>query len=876
MIGLFLRFILGHLRHHRLETLLCLVGVALGVAVVVGIDGAVNAAVESFGGAVHSLAARSTHAIFADSGGIPDSFYVRLLHEKTPGPIAPMIDRGVLVSTWHERPAHVSATSSHPPAMAAEIANGSTSEHERDAHATLARLIGVDVFAEKKFRSCTSMQSTLNRRDFDRFMTQPNTVVMVAALAKKLHVKAGDDITMTVGDSRKTVHILGTFEPTGVARSQLNNLIVADLATAQELTGSIGKIDRIDTVLKTPRQVAAMKALLPKGYVLRSTQQRAQSLAQLVQSYRLNLNALSLMASFVAVFIVYNSMLISVQQRATSLGILRCLGASRGQMAAVYVVEAMLYAIIGGVLGVLGGWLLSRGLVGYISTTINDLYAAVRPGRVTLDGAMWAKGLGVAIGSCAVGVAVPMLRASATPPVNAFRGTGQNRSARCAAVVLLIVAGILLGGAYGVYRLPGNSPIAGFVIALMVGLGFAFFCPWVTRWIAGLVDLLARKIQAIWLQMAAGGIGRSLGITGVAVAATMLAMAMNISVRTMVSSFRGALGDWLGQRFAADVFVAPSLLVNHKIDATLNPAVLAWVRRQPQVAHININRSIDFPIGGKSTLLFATDIPNVLKTLPMKSRMNARQQFDPSKDVLVSEPLQGRTGLAPGGTLSLDTPTGKHRFFVYGIFYDFGTERGQLMIDRQTYMRDWKDTAISSLHVTLKPGYNRTAVADQWAAALQPKYPIVANSFDQIKVEAMRVFDRTFRVTVVLTWLSGGVAFCGLAGSLLALALARQRDYGILAAVGMSGRQTAAWVFSQGILLAWISAAIAPLAGTILAYVLAYVIQYRSFGWSIPTHPAPQFWLQNFYIATAAAIVAAIYPILRLRRISPSASLRPE
>ena len=1058
MSGLLLKFIFGHFRRHRLEALLCLVGVALGVAVVVAIDAAVAAAVQSFGGAVESLAERSTHSIFAETGGVPDSLYVRLLHEKLPGPIAPMIDRGCLVSPvsvdrgqssavpaslkmalktnaesqtqgasppappkgrenkdgfadgvvvvgggtiscsrrgegpgpnaphplakarpLEERgegrylgvgrgvdvrssydvvlvslaPSSVEMRSptrstpivhptggvpcpggggpgggtfgpargregsapriTHPPAQRSlsqrEGAGGvlpscvcdsvfpaiftdddtSTGidrkknrfapSHERDAHATqqiLARLIGVDVFAERSLRSFTSMQSTLSSNDFNRFMTQPNTVVMVADLAHRLHVKAGDDVTMTAGSKRTLVHVIGTFEPTGVARAQLENLIVADLSTAQELTGTVGFLDRIDTELTTDEQVAAMTELLPSGYVLRSTQQRAESLTQLVQSYRLNLNALSLMASFVAVFIVYNSMLISVQQRATSLGILRCLGASRTQMAAVYALEAALYAIVGGAIGVLGGWLLSRVLVGYISTTINDLYAAVRPGKVTLDAAMWIKGLAVAVVSCAIGAAVPMVRASGTPPVNAFRGTGRSRAARGAAVVLLFVGVVLLAGSYGVYRLPGNSPVAGFVIALMVALGFALLCPWATRWVASIVDAIARKLQAIWLQMAAGGVGRSLGITGVAVAATMLAIAMNISVRTMVASFRSSLADWLGERFAADVFVAPELLVNHKVDATIDPAVRDFVQRQPETAHVDLNRSIDVPVGGKSTLLFATDVDDVLKTVPMKSRVAADRTFDPSKDVIISEPLAGRTGLGAGDTLTLSTPTGSHRFDIFGVFYDFGTERGQLMIDGRTYATDWHDPAISSLHVKLKPGLNRTAVADRWAAALRPDYPVVATSFDQIKVEAMTVFDRTFKVTEVLTWLSGGVAFCGLAGSLLALALARQRDYGILAAVGMSSKQTAAWVVSQGLLLAWISAAVAPIAGTLLAYVLAYVIQYRSFGWSIPTHPQPRFWLQNCWIATAAALVAAVYPILRLRRVSPAASLRPE
>jgi putative ABC transport system permease protein len=159
---------------------------------------------------------------------------------------------------------------------------------------------------------------------------------------------------------------------------------------------------------------------------------------------------------------------------------------------------------------------------------------------------------------------------------------------------------------------------------------------------------------------------------------------------------------------------------------------------------------------------------------------------------------------------------------------------------------------------------------------LHKLYPVAVNSFDGVKAEVMAVFDRTFKVTDVLAWLAGGVAFCGLAGSLLALALARRRDYSILAAMGMSGNQTAAWVLGQGLILAWTAAAIAALAGTILAYVLAYVIQYRSFGWSIPTGPQPRFWVENLLLATLAAIVAAIYPIYRLRVTPAAGNLRQE
>jgi putative ABC transport system permease protein len=843
MIRLFTHLISGHMRRHRLEALLCLIGVALGVAVVIAIESAVAACVQSFSGAVDSLAQRSTHSIFAETGPITDQQYINLLKEKLPFPLAPIIDRGVLAGT----PAPI-----------------------------LARLIGVDVFSERSLRSFTQMQSSLDENAFRQFLTEPNSVVLMKSLADRLHVRAGSSLELTVGNGRAHVHVIAVIDPTGIAASQLSDVMIADLATAQELTGLIGKLDRIDTVLDNPSEVDAMSKALPAALVLRSTQQQAQSLAQLIQSYRLNLNALSLMASFVAVFIVYNSMLISVQQRQVSLGILRCLGASRRQLGGIYFCEAILFAVLGGIIGVIGGWGLARFLVGYISTTINDLYAAITPAPVQLNASMWVKGLSISLGSCIIGALMPLLQASGTPPINAFRGGDRQRASGRRSAALLFIGALFLCFAYLAWLLPGGSPIAGFVMALLVALGFALMCPWITRAECAAIDYLAAIGQLLWLKMSAATVARSLGVTGVAVAATMLAMSMNIGIRTMVHSFRTSLDSWMDRRFAADVLISPELLVNHKVDATLDPRVEDWVRHQPEVRHISEYRGIDVTIGGRPALFSGTDVIEVLKKLPMKQLASSAAKFDPAVDVLVSEPLAGRLHVSAGEPIDVQSPTGPHRFKIFGIFYDFGTERGQLMLSRDLLAKDWKDDRINSLAVTLNPGVDRTVLARNWSAKLRRDYPVVIDSFDGIKTQAMTVFDRTFKVTVVLTWLSGGVAFCGLAGSLLALALARQRDYSVLAALGMSGRQLSGWVLGQGLLIASASAVVAPIAGTVLAYVLSYVIQYRSFGWSIPTSPEPIFWLENLLLAMLAAVAAAVYPIYRLRSSTPAGSLRSE
>jgi len=272
----------------------------------------------------------------------------------------------------------------------------------------VGRLMGVDVFSERQLRSFTQLQTALDPNRFRQFLTEPGQVVMVDSLAKRIGVQPGDSIQLTAGSARWTARVLDLAQPTGIAQSQLADVMIADLATAQELTGSIGFIDRVDVKLESEQEAKTLVAALPAGLVLRSTGQQSSSLTELIGAYKMNLNALSMMASFVAVFIVYNSMLISVQQRAKSLGILRCLGASRGQLAGTYLAEALLFALAGGSLGVLAGWMLSKGMVGFVATTINDLYAAVRPGPVALSAAAFGKGLILSTASCLVGAAVPL------------------------------------------------------------------------------------------------------------------------------------------------------------------------------------------------------------------------------------------------------------------------------------------------------------------------------------------------------------------------------------------------------------------------------------------------------------------------------------
>ena len=164
---------------------------------------------------------------------------------------------------------------------------------------------------------------------------------------------------LNIGDRIQPVRVVAIANITGPFRSQLEDLVICDLSTAQELAKCVGQIDRVDLRLSAGQE-AAVAAALPAGLALRSVSDRANQLEELIAAYKLNLNALSLMASFVAIFIVYNAMLVSVQQRIKTLAVLRCLGSSRIQLAMIYLIEAIAFSAAGAVLGILGGWRCAR------------------------------------------------------------------------------------------------------------------------------------------------------------------------------------------------------------------------------------------------------------------------------------------------------------------------------------------------------------------------------------------------------------------------------------------------------------------------------------------------------------------------------------
>jgi len=245
--------------------------------------------------------------------------------------------------------------------------------------------------------------------------------------------------------------------------------------------------------------------------------------------------------------------------------------------------------------------------------------------------------------------------------------------------------------------------------------------------------------------------------------------------------------------------------------------------------------------------------------------------------VLVSEPYANRVGLPRrGGQVTMETPAGLRTFPVVGIYYDYASSAGIVLMALDNYRRLWGDPAVTALSLDLKGDADVDAVANALSARLTPIQKVLVQPNRALRASALVVFDRTFAITAALRLLATLVAFMGVLSALMALQLERARDLGVLRALGLTVGQVAQLVLLETGLMGLVAGLLAWPTGLVLSLILVYVINVRAFGWTLQMQITPEPFLAALLIALAAALLAGIYPALRVGRMAVAAVLRGE
>ncbi len=704
-------------------------------------------------------------------------------------------------------------------------------------------------------------------------------------MADRFGVQTGDSLTLQTGDQKQQVTVIGLLQPAdSVSASALDNLLVADIATAQEIAGKPGRISRIDLILPPDYDLSQIESILPPGATLTTPNAENSALNQMTAAFELNLQALSLLALVVGVFLIYNTVTFSVVQRRPMIGVLRALGATRSQIFALILGEAILLGVIGTVLGLALGMIFGRASVGLVSQTISDLYFTVNVQRVTVTPFTLVKGVTIGLLASIIAATIPSWEATRTPPAGTLRRSEFEGRARRLVPVMTVGAVILNGMGLLLLRLPTTNLFISFGALFCVVIGSALFTPVVLVGLMTLSTPLTSRIFGVLGRMAPRAVVRSLSRTSIAVAALTIAVSVIVGVSVMIGSFRTTVSDWLDTTLGADIYISPPLLTVTSATADTDPAIADLLRKVEGVDRVGTVRDVtvtapDYP-----------DLPPVnLAAMSLDTAGGQRQfvwNYAPDGDyeaalkagqIIVSEPFAFRRGITEtNDQLTLLTDHGKHTFTIAGVFYDYSTDQGTIFMDQAVYRQFYDDPYITSIALYLKPGVDDRAVIDQLQTDTLVGYDLRIQSYGDLRAGVFTVFERAFSITVALQILATMVAFIGVLSALMSLQLEQTRQYGVMRATGMTPGQLWKYTLIQTGLMGFTAGVLALPIGFALALVLIYVINVRSFGWTMQLFLSPAEFAQAFLVAVIASLAAGIYPAWRLGKLVTGRALRSE
>jgi putative ABC transport system permease protein len=609
-----------------------------------------------------------------------------------------------------------------------------------------------------------------------------------------------------------------------------------------------------------------LERFLPADVTVEPPQKRLGRITEMIKAYRLNLLALSLIALFVGIFLIYNAVAFAVQKRRYEIAMLRVLGTQRWQVLGLFLGEALLVGLLGALIGVGLGLVMAKIALRAMAETISELYLLVRAETLSLSPLVIFLGAGAALGVALLGGLFPSLEASRTLPREALYRSALERRLQMNLGRISLVGAVVLAVGYLFSQMqPVNGlPLFGFVAAFLILAGFSFLTPasvlLVNRALApGLAGIF--KIEG---KMASRYLGRSLNRSAVAIASLMTALAMLISISIMILSFRETVKVWTEQIISADLFVSPAGRLTGQ-RGSLPPELVESLPKLPGLIAMERLTEIPMRIDNVPILLFVTDLEVKEKLSRIMLRRGSSEEIlrrcREQDQITISEVLSNRLHLAEGDYLQLPTPKGLQKLVIAGVFYDYRTEGGMVIMDRSTYVKYWPEEGrYSSVGIYLEPGSSLDETRSLIRGGLKRSEEVFITSNKELRREILRIFDQTFSITYALQIIAIVVAIFGIVNTLILLVMERERDIGVLKAVGATNRQVQRMTLLEAGLMGLISFVLGAVNGILLSLLLIFVINKQSFGWTIQFSVPGAMFGKTLILVLACALIAGIFP----------------
>ena len=843
LVNLLRRVSVKHIRHQKARTIIAIFGIALGVASMTSIDIVNSSVIRSLEDSINRITGRAVLQITGAESGFPETMLEGV--QNVPGVeyAVPVIETNASLAAGSERSFVV---------------------------------LGVDVLQDNNIRDYSVTDESADIPDPLIFLARPDSILLTKEMALREGIRIDQKIQVQTVQGLKTFIVRGLLEPDGPAKAMGGDIAIMDIYAAQIAFGKDRRIDRIDVSVIRGETLDSMKgriqAALPEGYNIDTPAGRSRQIENLMSRFRKSMGLISFMALFVGMYLIYNTVSISVVQRRREIGILRALGTTQGQIIKLFLAETIALSLLASILGIGLGLFFAKLSISSVAQTVSSMYGRAQVTDLEYSVLSMFKNICIGILASILAAVFPARSSTQVAPVSAIRsvpytmnGAVLNRTQKIFSASFIGLAGIIIAiyktvGVSSQIRNSSTTTLAMFCLLLGISLASPLFLKW---FITAYRALVAPRLGAGG-RLAGLNLEKNLSRNAVAVAAVFFSISLSVSSSSMMNSARKGVLDYIDSVDNSDIIITSG----HPLATAGAPTIPMPLSMAQELEAIPGVRSVDsfrklfLNISGKRVLLEGIDVENWLKNNTCTIIGGTMMKRD-RDEVSVNESVANRLGLKPGDALVLPTPNGPKSLIVTAIIVSYASDSGVIFLDLHTYERLWNDHVADMFSVYVKKGIDIVAVRDAIQEQYRGKRKMFVLPALEFREEVKKMIDRSFVTNDAVNVLTLLIAGFGIIVTLLASVLERAREIGILRSLGMKRGQVSGLVLIESALLGAAGGLLGIGAGVIVGWINLEGFFRLDFGSSMAYHIHYPSIGSALLLSIGLSVLAGLYPAKR-------------
>jgi putative ABC transport system permease protein len=828
------RIVLRNVREERFLTALSVLGVALGVGLFMGVNVAANRAQRSFETNMQGLDPAFHYEVVNTSGiDFPEQVYKTV--KAVAGKVLPVLTINAYVPGADET----------------------------------VEIDGIYTPAALDFLSAAST----GKIGLEDFFKEHNGVLITKRFAVAHRIKQGDTLRAIVYSREYGLRITGVLD----APLLPENRVFMDLGNFQEYLGMAGSLTRID-VAADEKLAQKIDRILPLGLAIEQKQKMIKSQKSLVDSFRSNLRFVTFLAVLVGVFLLYNTVFISVVKRRKEIGILRGLGMDRKTVVALFSAQGMVLGFAGSLLGIVFGQACAWFSVMAMEKTITRFYGAVNVTDFLITRQDALRTLMLGLGVSLLASIVPALEAARVRPNESSQEGTAERAYRGRQMTFSVIGVlfILCGGmiSYIDFRfVPFDFPWLSYGGIVLLILGCTFNAP---VYLGACLKAVKRPLAAVFKTGARIAVGDTRGNRhrfSLALMSVAVSSALIVATVASVHSFKASFIEWIDTYITGDIYIKPASCASNFCFHPLPDEVVRSIEGLPGVENTGRFRALLVDLHGQKVVAGFGNSSSLWQYRPRissdeKERLKRLAYY---RELSISDYLAVKYGLKKGDTVELTTPKGRIAFTVNNAAISYSTMSGFLYMDRRWLKEYWGLDDATQLSVYLAKGWDAGRFKKEIGKALGKKYALEITDNAELRRDILGIFDKSFALTYTIELIAIVISLIGVVNALLILVFERKREIAVLRYLGASWRQIRDVMALTAGILGSAGTALGAVMGWAISIVITHVINRISFGWEVALR-APLLTLAALTALLIIATTAAgLVPAYLARKVDPKA-----